>query len=159
MATKKRYYWDSSIFVSLVTGEADRIAALQGILDDARRGEIEIVTSTFTLAEVRRHKGEPTLTHEQYKLVSAYFEHEFITLVALDREIGNRAAVLGEKFGLKPADAVQLASALRARAHVFHAWDGHFSGEKLRADPPLPIEEPGARPRQLVLDEGPKVLT
>lgn len=54
---KRRLYWESSVWLSLVIGEAGRMETCQHLLEDARQGKIEIATSAFTLAEVIRDKG------------------------------------------------------------------------------------------------------
>lgn len=48
----KRYYWDSNVLLSDVNRIPDRLSAIEGMLDDAERGKIEIVTSMVTIAEV-----------------------------------------------------------------------------------------------------------
>lgn len=48
------------MFISLLTGaDAERVKIIKALLDLNKRGAIRIVTSTFTIAEVRPHPNDP----------------------------------------------------------------------------------------------------
>ena len=157
-------YWDTSVFIALIKGEAsaeaDRATIAQAILRAAEAGKIELVTSAFTRAEVRRDRRRPKLTPEQHNRVSAFFKHSYLHVRPLDRAIGESAAELGERYDLKPADAVHLATALSVKADELQHWDDNDFGKlPLRTDPPPikithptvpPVEAPGNEPAEQI---------
>ncbi len=58
MKRRKIYYWDSTVFIALLTGEEGRVDNVEQILEEAESGEVFIVTSSFTLVEVIKLKGK-----------------------------------------------------------------------------------------------------
>ncbi len=52
MTEVPRYYWDSCVFLSYVDEQAGRLQDINDLLGEARRGEIEIVTSAVSITEV-----------------------------------------------------------------------------------------------------------
>ena len=83
----------------------------------------------------------------------AYFEHDFIDLIQVDRQVGAHANALCRQHGLTPNDAIHLACALRAGCDVLLAWDGRFTRVQhahIRIEEPqmvgqlhLPLEDEG----------------
>lgn len=138
-----RPYVDSSVFIAWLWGEVnngvDRKAVGTHIFKQAERGLFKLHISAFTLAEVHKKWKLPRLTAPQDQQLIAFFEHEYIEIVDVDREVGERANELCRQFGLKPPDAIHVASALRANCEVLLAWDGDFRRVVL---PDLIIEEP-----------------
>lgn len=155
----RRVYWDSSVFLSLFQRGSTPESAYQReqaihLLEEARNGTTLIITSTFTLAEARRGEGVPPLPGEEHATLNAFFKHSYIEAVPVDRAIGELAAEYGERFNLSPADAVQLATAVRVKVPIFLAWDGDFHRRDAMKGAPIPIEKPkwtGAK--QLALDD------
>jgi predicted nucleic acid-binding protein len=138
-----RPYVDSSVFIAWLWGEVakdvDRKAVGTHIFKQAERGLYKIYISAITLAEVHKKWKLPKLTAPQDMRLLAFFEHEYIEIVDVDREIGERANELCREFNLNPNDAIHVACALRARCEVLLAWDSDFMKVKL---PSLRIEEP-----------------
>lgn len=99
-----------------------RFEMCRDTLKQAEKGDIEIVTSAFTLAEVC--KRNPTPSAPVINL-AAFFDQKYILLIPIDKQIGLRAQnlQLAGIGGLKPPDAVHLASALVANVPVFHTFD------------------------------------
>lgn len=154
-----RNYWDAAVVLSLFDSgktaekaEQRRIATL--LAEDAERGNALIVTSTLTVTEARRGEGNPPLPGENYATPRAFLRNSFIEVVPLDRGTAELAADYADRFGLKNHDAIQLATAVRAKADVFLAWNGDFHRKEKMKDPPIRIEKPtwtGAR--QLTLEQ------
>lgn len=130
MAKLARVYWDACTWIAYLNKE-EKIALRDGstenrfsmcryVLDRAEKGEIEIATSTFTLAEVCKDVKIKAL-----KNLSGFFDRSYILMVPVDKGIGLKAQdmqVNGE-INLKPPDAVHLASAYRGSAKEFHTFD------------------------------------
>jgi predicted nucleic acid-binding protein len=129
----ERPYFDSSIFIAWIKGEViggiDRKAVANHNFTLASRGAFKIFTSAVTLAEVHRIKGRPgTLSASQDEEILQFFEHEYIIIVDVDREVGENANKFCREYGLNPMDAIHLACALRAKCDVLLSWDNDYKG-------------------------------
>ncbi|TAK22565.1 MAG: PIN domain-containing protein [Chloroflexota bacterium] len=136
-------YFDSSVWIAWVMGEVidgvNRADIARHLLVVAQSGVFKIHTSTWTMAEVHKKRHFRLLETEQDQTILRFFEQEFIALIELDREIGERANQIARDFGIAPGDAVHRATAIRAECDVVLAWDGPLTG---RTDLPIPVEEP-----------------
>jgi hypothetical protein len=140
---KARRYWESSVFIALVKGETNRVEQAQRILEDAAAGKLEIVTSTWTLAEVIKAPGEPPLPPEVERKIIDFFENDYVMVIILDRKVAEGARQISREHGLKPKDAVHLATAKVAKLDLFETWDDELV--KLTGtlgDPPIRIRHP-----------------
>jgi len=132
MAKPDRVYWDACTWIAYINEEREtpksdgtvenRYAMCRSVLERAQNGQVEIVTSAFTLAEVC--KSDKAKNENLGKLPS-FLDHEFVLVVQLDKNIGVKAQQiqLSGLSGIKPPDAVHLASAQLANATEFHSFD------------------------------------
>lgn len=133
MAKRTRVYWDSCTWLAIINEERavfkgegkpteNRFAMCQNIIDRASKDEYEVVVSAFTLSEVC--KSNDAKTENQSKL-PFFLDHEYVLMVVLDKDVGLKSQSLQTSglVGLKPADAVHIASAQRANAVEFHTFD------------------------------------
>lgn len=129
--TLPRIYWDANAWIAYIRREmpaADnsitepRFEMCREVLRRAENGDIEIVTSAFTLAEVCKRRAEP---HDPMINLPALFDQRYIVLVPVDKQVGLFAQnlQLTGVGGLKPPDATHLASALVWDVPVFHTFD------------------------------------
>lgn len=81
----KRPYLDSSVYIAAINREMDRSEITTQILNAADRKEIQIVGSTFVVAEVIKMKGEsePLSTDNEGK-IDAILRSDRIIWVELD---------------------------------------------------------------------------
>ncbi len=126
-------YLDSDVWIGWIKGEVtkdgtDRGRIADHILDLAERGEFRICISSLTLPEVHRLKRGTPLDDAQDNRVLEFFEHSWIDVVDVDREIGEQANRFCRRYGLMPNDAIHLACALRAKCDVLLSWDRDFKG-------------------------------
>ncbi len=123
----KKPYLDSTVFIGWIKGEVvkgvNRKEIAEHILDLAEKGTFQVVTSSLTLAEVHKRRGGSKLTDKEDEKILSYFEHEFIQIVDVDRQIGEMANQLCREQGLRPNDAIHLACDLRARCDAILSWD------------------------------------
>lgn len=162
---EKRVCWDACTWIALIQDEQIRDDAgvlvenrgqmSRGVFELAKLGKIEIVTSGLSLAEVCKirsiKEGAPSRVVE-------VFEHEFVLLAPVDRQIGEKARELmmaGKYFGLKPQDACHLATAAIAPGvSELHTFDKKLLDLNLkieRIDQTMlkickPITDTGAEP-------------
>jgi len=115
-------YVESSVFLALVKGEEGRIEDCRAVAFQAEAGEITVVTSPFTLAEVAKTEGV-ALAEDVEREISLFFNHEWIHLVELDRLVATRARKVIRDFNLKPPDAVHVASAVNIGATLLLTYD------------------------------------
>jgi len=135
-------YWDSCNFLSLIAeDEVARADTCQHILEDAEAHKTSIITSAFTIAEVIHPKGESILTVEQETTIANFFLHGYVLIHDVTRAVAEDARKLSREHGLKPADAIHLATALRADAAVFESWNINCFG-RLSGKVPIGIRTP-----------------
>lgn len=120
--SRERIYIDSCYFIDAIKYRAgvsidpDRskdIGYIRACLLAARDGEIEVITSTLTIAEVRRAEGTPD--DNVKKLIrSVLTSGRFVKLAEVTQGIGERARDLHWDYGinLSGADAVHVATAI-----------------------------------------------
>lgn len=144
MADPTKIYWDSCAWIGLVNGEPDKLPALHAVYGHARRGRVEIWTSTMAVVEANRlatemQMAKPIPPASIAKLDGLLFQ-PFVKLINLDQVVAKRARkVLRETVGLgKKPDAVHLASAIIWSIPVFHTYDRddllHLNGTIVCAD-------------------------
>lgn len=145
-------YIDSSVWIGWIKEEGNlkginRKDVFDHILLQAQRGDFLIYTSAATLAEVHKRRGQDhSLTTKQDEDILEFFEHSYIRLIEVNREIGEAANRLCRDISLsptgasiKPFDAIHLASALSVNCDYLLCWDETFAGF---VHPKIKIEEP-----------------
>lgn len=130
MANKPKYYWDACCWIGLIRQEPERIDSLRHVIELAQRGEVEIWTSTFTLAEVFKRKcgeGIGELPIEGDEVFEDYLEQDFVQRVQVDVDVGTAARRLLRRFPSirKPQDAVHVATAALNGIDELHTFDQH----------------------------------
>ena len=161
----RKIYWDSCAWIAQISSERrtladgsieNRGALCRAVIDSAEKGATEVFTSALALAEVSKQApGTPTGTDK----VKEFFQNDYIIVVQLDRKTGELARDFMQQgwAGLKPPDAVHLASAVRANVDEMHTFDQkllNLDGKFVKSDgtllkickpslggPPLPLLE------------------
>jgi len=121
--------------------EVARADICQHILEDAEAHKTSIITSAFTIAEVIHPKGKSMLTVKQESIIANFFLHEYVLVHDVTRAVAEDARKLSREHSLRPADAIHLATALRADAAVFESWNINCFG-KLSGKVPIDIRIP-----------------
>ena len=149
MAKKERRYWDSDCFLNFLEKAEGNYEMCQAIIDLAEKGEVEIVTSALTLAEVLYLKPHKKVPPADAKKISEFFKQDYILIVELDRVIAEDAQKLFWNHStLDPKDAVHVATAIKVHADTLDTFDGNL--RKLTGQmgsPPLSIGKPD-KPQQ-----------
>jgi len=130
-----KYYWDSCAFISRIQGDPDHIKVLEHLTDLAAEREVQIVTSSLTVAEVccinREAKLEEKL--QDIELISRFFDNDYIYVIQVSRHLSTEAAKICVEHGIKPPNAIHLATAIHANCQVVHTYDE----KRKRAPEPL----------------------
>lgn len=144
-----RYYWDACVFLSYVEEQENRLPDIDSFLTQAKKGEIEIVTSTLSMVEVAyapiERTGEQLEPQEERQIEKLWRPDSPVTLVEFHPLIAydaKRLIRLGLPRGwsLKPNDAIHLATAERMSVDAVHTYDSALGkyGELIGR----PVEKP-----------------
>jgi predicted nucleic acid-binding protein len=146
-------YWDTSVFLCFLDKSEDmRRKICEDILHHARDGHVNIVTSTFTIAETIRPKWivpPVVLTPEQIRLIEGMFRWPWVKKHSLDERLALKAVALARDFGLKPGDSIHAATAIAANVDVLQQWDRDFK----KVSHLVTVAEPSFETKQMVLIE------
>lgn len=143
--TTDQRYWDSATCLAYLLGEEGRVDDCQLVLDAAEDGKLEIVISTLTIAEVLALRGRAPIPVERADLVRRFFRRRFFLVADVTRFIAEQARELVWAHGVKPKDAIHVATALDAGVPYLDTFDGGLvtkSGQ-VGGDPVLAIVRPG----------------
>jgi predicted nucleic acid-binding protein len=126
-----RPYLDTSVYLAYVKGSppepAGRAELATQILEDAQAGRYQLFASTFIKVEVIRDKGQPApLGTSQTGKIDDLFKRSYFVWVDLDLLVAEKARDLARMHGFRPADAVHLATAIRAGCDELLVWDKNF---------------------------------
>ena len=110
-----RRLWDSSVIIDYLAGRAEVGEACTKIVEQAERGEIEIVVSALAAVEVAFLRGSDD--QESESMIRELFGRSYIIPVAIDMRLASIARSLVRKYRtsprLKPPDAAHLATAIQ----------------------------------------------
>ncbi len=128
MTLGDRVYWDSCVFIHCIQQTPQHIRILRNITAYAEAGKITIVTSALTLAEVV--KCDTTLPKsEQEQLISEFFKNSYIAVRQVDRRVSDMARGIVRDHGLKPPDAIHIATACITNVSEFNTYEQKMLGK------------------------------
>lgn len=141
----EKIYWDSDCFLGHFKADDGKAEKCDGVLQRAERGEVLIVTSALTLAEVLWMRGGPRLSEDKALIVRKFFRKTFIRVYNVSRKISESAQDLVWDHDIKPKDAIHVATALHLGVDALETFDGGLIGKSgTVGDPLLLIREPQA---------------
>jgi predicted nucleic acid-binding protein len=103
---------DTAIFIYHLEAHPRYLPLTRELLNSVEAGRQRAVTSTVTVMELTVrpwHMGRPAVARE-YEAMLVHFPH--LTLADVTRDVARRAAQLRARYRLRPADALQVATAL-----------------------------------------------
>ena len=114
---------DTCIFVYHLAAHSRYLPLTQELLIGIQAGEQAAITSTVTVMEltVRPWQLDQPAVAREYEVLLAHFPH--LTLADVTRDVARRAAQLRARYRLRPADALQVATALVHGATAFVSND------------------------------------
>ena len=110
---------DTSVFIYHFEAHPRYLALTRVLLDAVQAGRQAAVTSTVTVMELTVRPwqlGRPAVARE-YEVLLVHFPH--LILADVTRDVARRAAQLRARYRIRPADALQVASALLHGATAF----------------------------------------
>jgi predicted nucleic acid-binding protein len=137
MPDSRLFYWDANIFLSYLNGDSARLPTLDAILEDvSKSNKDKIVTSVLSKVEVAwvaSEKNVRALSQDEEDRIDALWnDPSVIELVDFNDEITHIARSLLRRSmargwdGLKPNDAIHLATAEWVGATEMHTYDSRL---------------------------------
>jgi len=116
-------YWDSDAFLGWLQSEPGKVELCEGTLERAKEGEVLILTSTLTITEVLWKKNSPQITQDKSDLVRRFFRRSCMRLRNVTRSVAESAQDLVWQNGIRPKDAIHVATALDAKVFALETFD------------------------------------
>jgi predicted nucleic acid-binding protein len=122
----EKIYWDSDAFLGWLQEEAGKVELCKGTIKRAEAGDVLIVTSALTLAEVLWRKGGPKLPQNKLIVLRKFFRKSFIRVYNVTRTIAEDAQEVTWNNNVKPKDAVHIATALHLKIGIVETFDAYL---------------------------------
>ncbi|MFQ5664390.1 MAG: type II toxin-antitoxin system VapC family toxin [Terriglobia bacterium] len=124
MQSRRKYYWNTDVFLAWLKGEQGRVELVEGIVSEVNKGVAVIVTSVITRTEV----FEGNLDNKMRKNFRLLMGRRDVTEVNVDPAVADLARELREHCkargeSLKTPDAQHLATAILHKVDEFHTFD------------------------------------
>ena len=155
-----RIAWDSSVLLALLEQEQGRYEVLKQQIERADAGEFDITISQLAACESGRidRIDDPD---DQEAEITDFLIQPYVIPVQIDDEVARIArqivrdypSIRGVVKGIPGADAVHVASAIRATASVLYCYDKPHLLKYTGQIEGLPIEEPTWKNKQPPLIE------
>lgn len=142
--TVELIYWDSDAFLGWLQEEPGKVGLCAGTLERAKSGEIAIITSALTVAEVLWLRNHPRIPKDKAETLRKFFRHSYIKVQNVTRSISESAQDLVWDHGVKPKDAIHVATALKiTRLSALETFDDDLLKlTNMIGMPPLQIRKP-----------------
>jgi predicted nucleic acid-binding protein len=138
-----KIYWDSDAFLGWFQNEPIKVELCSGTLKRAEEGEVVIFTSALTIAEVLWLRGAPKVPKEKSDLVRKFFRRSYFRIRNVTRRIAEDAQDLVWMEGIRPKDAIHVATAMDVAAIALETFDENLITNTGRiGSPPLEIRKP-----------------
>jgi predicted nucleic acid-binding protein len=138
----ERRYWDSDCFLGWLQAEPDKEEECGQVLQAAEEGKVLIVTSALTIAEVLNLRGHPKLPTASREQTKAFFRNDYILVRNITRRVAEAARDYVWDHGIKPKDALHVATALDAGLSLFNTFDGELIAKSGRLEAVVTIRVP-----------------
>lgn len=119
----EKIYWDSNCFLDHFQAEAGKAEKCDGVIQRAERGDVLIVTSALTLAEVLWMRGGPRLSKDKAELVQKFFRRLYIRVYNVTRKISEAAQIHVWDNSINPKDAIHVATAIHLKVDALETFD------------------------------------
>jgi predicted nucleic acid-binding protein len=137
---------------SWLQSESGKAELCEGTLQRADGGEVLIVTSTLTIAEVLWMRSAPSIPKDKAEIVRRFFRRSSMRLRNVTRAVSESAQELVWDHGVRPKDAIHVATALEAKVHALETFDdGLLKKSGIIGVPPLLIRKPIAPAQKRLL--------
>ena len=122
----RRVYFDTNAIIYFIEQSPPLYSVVLKIFKLIGSDDISALTSEFTLIEILLKPMRERQVALIQNIKDLLLDREFFTLTATCESLFIKAAETGAEHGLRPADAIQLASALENHCHYFVTNDARF---------------------------------
>lgn len=151
---RDKFYWDSCAFLAYLQDE-NGADLCELVLDAADHGQLLIVTSALTIAEVLNLRGKVKIGADRRDDVVKLFSQDYIHVRNITRRTGELARDLFWDHDIPAKDALHVAAALEARLPVMNTFDDTLLKRGKALESRLRIEKPFySHQTELPLEEG-----
>jgi predicted nucleic acid-binding protein len=141
----EKIYWDTDCFLGHFQAEIGKADKCDGVLERAERGDVLIITSALTIAEVLWMRNGPRLTKDKAATVQKFFRRSYIRVVNVTRKIAQSAQIVVWDNDVRPKDAIHVATAIAFGVDALETFDVGLIGKSGKVgNPLLLIREPEA---------------
>lgn len=141
--TVELIYWDSDAFLGWLQAEKGKVELCQGTIERGEGGDVFIVTSALTLAEVLWLRGAPRIPKGKAETLGRFFRRSFIKVRPVTRSIAEAAQDVVWNHNIKPKDAIHVATALDAKIAILETFDENLLAKSgTVGNPVLTIRKP-----------------
>jgi predicted nucleic acid-binding protein len=116
-------YWDSDCFLGWFQEEAGKVDLCAGTIERAEQGEVLIMTSALTIAEVLWLRGGPRIPEDKATIIRRFFRRSYVRIRNVTRAVAEDAQELVWRNSIRPKDAIHVATALGVRANALETFD------------------------------------
>ena len=158
----RRAYLDANVLIAYLANEPSRGPVVASLLEDAERGSIELLTSVLTVTEVAfvasDHASGDDPSAEEDNIAKLWVPESPVKLTDVSMRVAERArdivrtARRSEMKGVKPPDAIHLASAEVHGCQHFFTYEGEATREQWAHWVALAVDEPYTHNPQLDLN-------
>jgi predicted nucleic acid-binding protein len=143
MAGPEFIYWDSDAYLAWLQAEQGKVELCAGTLKRADQGEVIIFTSALTIAEVLWMRGAPAIPQQKAEIVRRFFRRSYFRVRNVTRAISEGAQDLVWNHGIRPKDAIHVATALDVGVAFLETFDEQLlKNTGTIGNPPLCIRKP-----------------
>ena len=136
-------YWDSDSFLGWFQAEPGKADLCAGTLKRADQGEVLILTSALTIAEVLWMRGAPMIAQDKADIVRKFFRRSYLRIRNVTRAVSENAQDLVWTQGIRPKDAIHVATALDVGAAALETFDDELLKKTgIIGNPSLIIRKP-----------------
>jgi predicted nucleic acid-binding protein len=139
----EKVYWDSDCFLGFLQEDEGKVDLCGQVLQAAEDGDVLIITSALTLAEVLAVKKKEKIQKERRDDVINFFKNDYIVVRNLDRRISEIARDIVWDNGILPKDACHVATTIFLGLDKLHTFDKKLIAKTGQVgEPRIIIEEP-----------------
>lgn len=118
--------FDTSFLIPLLEEKQKEEGTISRLVRLTEKKSVVLITSTITLLEILVHPYRQRDTSAVADYYGYLTRLPLVRLVPVNAEIADRAARLRSEYGLKTADAIELATGIAERATLFLTRDRGF---------------------------------
>lgn len=117
-------YFDACVFLAWLKDEEGRADVIATLFEDADKGNLKVLTSALTIAEVLNIQGfKSPIPKEQRDKVKSLFANNWIVPKGVNRRLAEISQELVWEYGVSPKDGIHVATAMVYNINTLYSYD------------------------------------